>query len=403
MAEDDPDSKAETPKKEGRLKKKISPIPLFQRSKTNKAEDPAEPIDENDPSLASRISTLLDASQSDPKTRKDEAWLDLFWEKGVSKDNKRQLGIIIEDPVEEINEEPAGLVTDDYLYEEWMGISRKRKQKEDAETIILPIVPQLEEPQEQLMLPSGLEYAVLDGIDKQRPAAQEVNANPDADVDAPVDALDEMRALMAGGIEGQNDMFGNENEDEQGKKAKRSGKPLSRLDFALIPLLIILIVGVGAVIVRYSNLQKSVTGSAISAQPVSTMTPQVTMTATPQDLLPDPIGIQIAPGWDFNLHRSIFVDGNWKPAGPEWLVGAEVTRIVAIPWDPQLEKAVSSLLPGDEVQLRFDNKTTIPYKVQKAEQVPVSDSGKLNGSVPSLVIFLFGQDSPNRWVITCLP
>ena len=129
----------------------------------------------------------------------------------------------------------------------------------------------------------------------------------------------------------------------------------------------------------------------------------VVVEAAPVGDGPQPTGIELTGGWYFALKPSTVVEGKWQPQGAEWLRGSEIRRVVALPWNRQLEAVVISLVPGDPISLSFNNSQSIVYQVDKVERITASSTSHLQDLSPSLLIVLALEDSTDRWLVTCSP
>ena len=118
---------------------------------------------------------------------------------------------------------------------------------------------------------------------------------------------------------------------------------------------------------------------------------------------PYPTGIELTGGWYFPLNPSTVIQGKWQPKGPEWLRGSEIRRMVALPWNRQLEAVIISLVPGDTLNLSFSNGEKLVYQVDRVERMMASSTSQLEDLSPSLLIVLALEDSTDRWLITCTP
>lgn len=119
--------------------------------------------------------------------------------------------------------------------------------------------------------------------------------------------------------------------------------------------------------------------------------------------LPYPTGVVLPGGWQFILHESTFVEGAWKPSGNEWLEGTELRRVVALPWNVQTEAVVQTFKPGDTIWLALSNNDMVDYTVTEVTRISEDDTQIISERRPSLVIFLYKEDSPERWVIFSKP
>lgn len=116
--------------------------------------------------------------------------------------------------------------------------------------------------------------------------------------------------------------------------------------------------------------------------------------------VPYPIGLTLTGGWRFDLQKSTFVDGNWKPGGSEWLEGTEVRRVVALPWNPQTDAVVRTFQLGDPVTLTLSNQDEVQYNIVSIERRTSTEADFLADRKLSLVILLYDEQSEDRWVIT---
>ncbi len=116
-----------------------------------------------------------------------------------------------------------------------------------------------------------------------------------------------------------------------------------------------------------------------------------------------PTGIELTGGWVIALRPSTIIEGKWQPQGAEWLRGSEVRRVVALPWNRQLEAVIKTLLPGDPIRLSFDNGQVITYQVDRVERITADSTSRLEDLTPSLLIVLAQEASTDRWLVTCSP
>ena len=116
-----------------------------------------------------------------------------------------------------------------------------------------------------------------------------------------------------------------------------------------------------------------------------------------------PTSLKLPGGWIFNLQESTIQDGNWEPAAAEYLSGATLRRVVALPWSKQAEAVISTFEKGDELLLFMNNNDVIGYNVEEVKQVPQEDTTILAGTRPSLVVILYNPGAASRWVVFCKP
>jgi len=170
---------------------------------------------------------------------------------------------------------------------------------------------------------------------------------------------------------------------------------LNRIDKILV---LILAVAVIALIIFMATL--------FSQSPHQQPAPVVvspTLQATVTLAYPVPIGLHLPGGWSFDLKVGSLVDGKWNPQTSEWLEGTEIRRVIAIPWNKQLEAVFQTFTTSDIISLDISNGDKVDYKVKSVTQVPVTDSSVLYDTSPSLAIVLIDPTADTRWVIVAVP
>jgi hypothetical protein len=117
-----------------------------------------------------------------------------------------------------------------------------------------------------------------------------------------------------------------------------------------------------------------------------------------------PIGIKFPGGWYFYLSTGQVADGQWTPSSSaEYLLGSEVRRIIAVPWNQQIDAVIQTLETKAEFRLTMSNNDILTYSMAHIERVPRTQIDIFSGTDPSLVVIIVEPDSDMRWVITCLP
>jgi hypothetical protein len=174
-------------------------------------------------------------------------------------------------------------------------------------------------------------------------------------------------------------------------------KELSRFEKTLgIFLFVAIVVVIGLIGYLYiESRQPGMIRAIISAPSVSAPTAVVGN--------PVPNGLRLPGGWSFQVGSGMMVDGKWSPTKSEWLVGTEIRRVIAIPWNKQIEAVVHSFERGDQIELQMSNGDKLIYQVDTVISVPVTDSSVLYDTKPSLAIVLIQPDNPNRWVVIATP
>lgn len=119
--------------------------------------------------------------------------------------------------------------------------------------------------------------------------------------------------------------------------------------------------------------------------------------------LPSPVAMTLPGGLNFSLGRGSIKDGQWNPAGPEWLQGTEICRWVAIPWSKQLEAVVRTLTPDDSIELVMSNNDRLSYAVSSIDELTLEQMQALDQNSPCLLLVLAEQDAEARWVVTAKP
>jgi len=153
-------------------------------------------------------------------------------------------------------------------------------------------------------------------------------------------------------------------------------------------LTFVVIVAAGILLFRSNLIPAAPFAGPPQAQPVSA-TVQVA-----------PMGLELTGGWTFYLQKGDLKDGSWTPqGGSEWLNGTELRRIVALPWNPQLEAVSKTFKTGDPVRMLMNNNDIISYRIDKVETVTRDQVDVLEGNTPALVVILYRNDSNERVVI----
>lgn len=121
------------------------------------------------------------------------------------------------------------------------------------------------------------------------------------------------------------------------------------------------------------------------------------------EALPYPTIMYLPGGLNFTLGRGSLDEGRWNPAGPEWLVGTEVCRWVAIPYSRQLEAVVRTLTREDKIELLMSNGDRISYDVFSITQMTLEEMLELDSNSPCLLLVLADAKTDDRWVVTANP
>lgn len=136
--------------------------------------------------------------------------------------------------------------------------------------------------------------------------------------------------------------------------------------------------------------------------PTSTKVP--TSTPVPTFVIPQPASLEFPGGWTFVLGASSEVYPDWKPTHAEWLKGTEICKLIAIPWNVQIDAVYKSIMKNDIFKLTMDNKDQYPYIVDSLKMVTKDKLiQSVNSNEPCLIIFLYKESSTNWQVITTKP
>ena len=118
-----------------------------------------------------------------------------------------------------------------------------------------------------------------------------------------------------------------------------------------------------------------------------------------------PRRITLPNGEEFTLGEGNIRDGNWVPIRAEWLVGTEISRWVALPWNAGLEKVIMDLEPGEQINLTMSNSDVVVFKVNSIQRMTIQELMSFDATKPSLLVMLFDDQNVDEsyWVITALP
>ena len=111
-----------------------------------------------------------------------------------------------------------------------------------------------------------------------------------------------------------------------------------------------------------------------------------------------PASVEFA-GYSFGLSVSALRNGVWEPKGPEYLEGAELRRVVAVPYSDALNAAALQLKAGADIRLRLRSGEMVMYRVSEVKRVRRNEIELLTEKTPSLVLVLYGERSTERTAI----
>ena len=161
---------------------------------------------------------------------------------------------------------------------------------------------------------------------------------------------------------------------------------------------VLVLVGVIAVVTMLSAGVYLILDSVTLPTPVPTATIDVGDTIYP-------IQLELPGGWKFDLGKGSVTDGTWAPQGPEWLVGTEISRWVALPWTLQLEAVLRTLNSNDQIILTMSNYESLVYNVYSIQELTMEQIQAQDSTKPSLLVILFSteENTDTHWVVTALP
>jgi hypothetical protein len=171
---------------------------------------------------------------------------------------------------------------------------------------------------------------------------------------------------------------------------------LSKVEKTLLFTLAIAVVGLISLI-AYLFIMSRQPGFGSSNRGLTELTP------SPIASPPVPVGLRLTGGWSFELGSGIMVDGKWNPTKSEWLIGTEVRRVVALPWNKQIAAVVQTFEPGDLLDLEMSNGDSFTYKVLTVSEIAVDDTSILYDIRPTLAIILNNPEAEKRWVVVAEP
>jgi hypothetical protein len=142
------------------------------------------------------------------------------------------------------------------------------------------------------------------------------------------------------------------------------------------------------------------------AKPYFSPTPTVVATNTPVPTfaIPEPYSLELPGGWTFLLEVSKVVYPDWKPTQAEWLKGTEICKLIALPWNNQIDAVYKTIVKGNVIKLTMDNKDQYPYMVDSTKLITKDKLIELvNSNSPCMIIFLYKEDATSYQVLSTLP
>ena len=142
------------------------------------------------------------------------------------------------------------------------------------------------------------------------------------------------------------------------------------------------------------------------AKPFFSTTPTVVATNTPVPTfaIPEPYSLELPGGWTYLLDVSKVVYPDWKPTQAEWLKGTEICKLIALPWNIQIDAVYKTIVKGDVIKLTMDNKDQYPYIVDSTKLITKDKLIELvNSNSPCMIIFLYKESATSYQVLSTLP
>ena len=288
-------------------------------------------------------------------------------------------------PVEEINMPMLAAIAPEETQ------AAAEKEADDYQDEIDELIDLLETEEEEKRGGQPLTVPAEDFVEPEKPAdLEELKKQAFQPRQEEEESLTEVRAIA---LEGGEEVFVEVEATQQDpleerlNAAENALKPYQRYIYFAFAFLG-LVMAVTAAFLIYNAYQRSVAQQAVPTE-VSN--------------LPFPTEVSLPGGWSFNLGKGALQDGNWNPAGAEWLQGTEVCRWVALPWSPQLEAVIRTLKAEDQIELGMSNNDKLRYSVYSIRQMSPEEMRELDSNSPCLLIVLAEPEAEKRWVLTALP
>jgi hypothetical protein len=118
---------------------------------------------------------------------------------------------------------------------------------------------------------------------------------------------------------------------------------------------------------------------------------------------PIPSSVVLPDGQTFALGLGEVTHGSWTPKGAEWLVGTEVPRWLALPWNEGLESAVRAFKNNAPISLKMSNGDMLAYHFESIQEIPRDGMSTFRANTASLLIILSKPGASTRLVIFAGP
>ncbi len=190
-------------------------------------------------------------------------------------------------------------------------------------------------------------------------------------------------------------------EKEEGARPRYATLPFVLASAAAVVVLVLLMWMGGGALLRALNRPPAIETTAVPQATVGAGYPSTIeeLQAGAYDADAKPVGLELKTGVVFSLQEGQLVQGRWEPKSPEWLPGADLVKIVAIPWKDDYQTLVDSLQAGDIARLAMSNWIVEQYQVREVFMAPRTRTDFLNDKKLSLVVIFSRSDDADRWVI----
>ena len=118
---------------------------------------------------------------------------------------------------------------------------------------------------------------------------------------------------------------------------------------------------------------------------------------------PIPSSVILPGSQAFELGVGTLINGFWTPQGAEWLVGTEVPRWLALPWNKSLESSVLAYEVNEPIQLQMSNSDVLVYRFQSVQELSTEEMDAFHTNTADLLIVLSKPGASTRLVILAVP
>jgi len=190
-------------------------------------------------------------------------------------------------------------------------------------------------------------------------------------------------------------------EKEEGARPRYATLPFVLGSAAAIVVLVVLMWMGGGALLRAFTKTPSVSVIMGTSETIGTAFPDTMaeFVPGPYDANAKPVGLELKTGVVFSLQEGELKQGRWEPQSPEWLPGADLVKIVAIPWKDNYAALVEELEAGDTVRLAMSNWVVEEYTIKEVLQAPRTRTDFLSDRKLSMVVIFSRGDDAERWVV----